>query len=162
MINRRAFFSSLTALGVWPFTSGSPDMKSSSVSSQQKANEAVVRRYANAWEKNDVATIVDCYHDEVVFHYFGRSPLAGTHMGKPAALAVLKKIKQLTNRQLIEIVDVLASDKHAMILARERFERGGRTLELKRVLIYHIRDGKLAECWVYDEDQRAVDEYYSG
>lgn len=138
------------------------DMKSSSVSSSQKANEAAVRRYATAWEKNDLATIVDCYHDEMVLHYFGRSPLAGTHKGKPAVLAALKKVGQLTNRRLLEIVDVLASDKHGMIVARERFERDGRVLELKRVLIYQVRDGKLAECWIYDEDQRAVDEYYSG
>src|SRR5258708_6809615 len=100
MIYRRNIFRSLLALGVWPFTKaalsaaaapvGAPishrenpsmsepnNMKSSSVLTSQQANEAAVRRYADAWQKNDLATIVDCYHDEVVFHYFGRSPLAG-------------------------------------------------------------------------------------
>ena len=51
---------------------------------------AVVRRYADAWAANDLRAIVDCYHDDVVFHYFGRNPLAGTHRGKAACLAVLK------------------------------------------------------------------------
>jgi ketosteroid isomerase-like protein len=63
---------------------------------------------------------------------------------------------------LLEIHDVLASDDHAVMLARERWERDGRTLEVRRVFVYHIRDGKLAEAWAYDDDQRAVDEFWGG
>jgi ketosteroid isomerase-like protein len=81
--------------------------------------------------------------------------------GKAAALAVLARVQQLTNRKLVEIHDVLVSDEHAVVLARERFERDGQQLEMKRVLVYHIRDAKLAEGWVYDDDQRAVDEWWS-
>lgn len=108
--------------------------------------ESVARRYADAWLKNDLEVLIDSYHDEVVFHYFGRSPLAGTHRGKAACLALLKKVRERTNRQLLEIHDILASDKHAVILARERFERDGRVLELNHALMYHVRDAKLAEC----------------
>jgi uncharacterized protein len=42
---------------------------------------SVVKRYADAWAANDVRAIIDCYHEGIVFHYFGRSPLAGTHRG---------------------------------------------------------------------------------
>lgn len=128
---------------------------------RREENERAIRRYSEAWQSNDVPTMIDCYHDDVVLHYFGRSPLAGEHRGKPAALAVLARVQQLTNRRLLEIHDVLASEDHAAILARERFERDGRQLELRRVLVYHLRDGKLVECWLYDEDQRAVDEFWS-
>jgi ketosteroid isomerase-like protein len=121
-------------------------------------NDTVIRRYCDAWREGDLATIVDCYHDDVVLHYFGRNPLAGSHRGKPAALAVLAKVQQVAGRTLIEIHDSLASDEHAIILARERFERDGKQIEARRVLVYHVRDGRLAECWIYDEDQRAVDE----
>ncbi len=121
------------------------------------ANEAVIRRYCQAWREGDLATLVDCYHDEVVLHWFGQNPLAGEHRGKPAALAALARLSQLANRQLVEIHDVLASDHHAVVLARERFERDGRRVETSRVLVYHVRDGKLAEAWIYDDDQRAVD-----
>ena len=128
---------------------------------RRAANEAAVRRYCEAWKAGDLPTLVDCYHDDIVLHYFGRSPLAGDHRGKAAALAVLARVQQLTNRRLVEIHDMLASDDHGVILARERFERDGRTLETKRVLLYHVRDGKLAESWIYDDDQRAVDEMWS-
>jgi hypothetical protein len=125
------------------------------------ANEAAIRRYCEAWRNGDLAAILDCYHDDLVLHYFGRSPLAGDHRGKAAALAVLARVQQLTNRRLLEIHDVLASDDHAVILARERFEQDGRQLEVRRVLLFHIRDGRLAEGWIYDDDQRAVDEWWS-
>ena len=121
----------------------------------------VVRRYADAWAANDFATIVDAYHGEIVFHYFGRNPLAGVHRGKAACLAVLKQIREKTNRKLLEIVDVQAGQRYGMVIARERFERGGNSVDVERLLKYTVRDGKLAECWVYDEDQRLIDELLS-
>jgi ketosteroid isomerase-like protein len=121
----------------------------------------VVKRYADAWVANDLRAIVDSYHDEVVFHYFGRSPLAGTHRGKTACLAVLKQVREKTNRKLVSVRDVLAGEHFGVIVAVERFERGGASVEIERMLRYRVRDGKLAECWIYDEDQRLVDEYWA-
>jgi len=95
----------------------------------------------------------------VVFHYFGRSPLAGTHRGKAACLAVLKQVRERTNRRLVEIRDVLAGGRFGLIVAVEHFERDGASVDIERLLRYRERDGKLAECWIYDEDQRRVDEF---
>jgi uncharacterized protein len=121
---------------------------------------AVVKRYADAWAASDLRAIVDCYHDEVVFHYFGHSPLAGTHRGKAACLAVLKRVRELTNRKLVAIQDVLAGERFGLIVARERFERDGAAVEIERLFRYAVREGKLGECWVYDEDQGLVDGYW--
>jgi uncharacterized protein len=120
---------------------------------------SVVRQYADAWAANDLRAIVDCYHDEVVFHYFGRSPLAGTHRGKAACLAILKQVREKTNRKLVSVRDVLAGERFGLIVAVERFERNGVSVEIERMLRYGVRDGKLSECWVYDEDQQLVDEH---
>ena len=130
-------------------------------STARAANEAAIREYCDAWQRGDVTAIFDRYHDDFVLHYFGRSPLAGEHRGKAVCLDVLAKVQELTNRKLVEIHDMLASDDHAVILARERFERDGRTLDVNRTFVYHVRDGKLAEAWIYDDDQRAVDEFWS-
>ncbi len=122
---------------------------------------AVVQRYATAWAANDVRAIFDCYHDDIVFHYFGRNPLAGTHRGKPACLAVLKQVGQKTKRKLVAIKDVMAGEHFGAVLAVERFEKeeGGESVVVERLLRYTVKDGKLAECWVYDEDQRLVDDW---
>jgi uncharacterized protein len=122
---------------------------------------SVVKRYANAWVANDLPAIIDCYHDEVAFHYFGRSPLAGTHRGKAACLAILKQVRGKTNRRLVTVRDVLAGAHFGVIIAIEQFERNAVSVEIERLLRYSVRDGKLAECWIYDEDQRLVDEHWA-
>jgi ketosteroid isomerase-like protein len=129
--------------------------------SEASASDAyrVVRRYADAWVAGDLKTMVDCYHDDVVFHYFGRSPLAGDHRGKAACLAVLKKVRDKTQRKLVAVLDVLAGEHYGLIVAVEQFERNGASLNFQRLLRYGVRDGLLSECWVYDEDQRLLDDY---
>lgn len=118
----------------------------------------VVRRYADAWAADDLKCIVDSYHDEVVFHYAGSNPLSGTHRGKPACLAVLKQVKQKTNRKLVSIRDVLAGELFGLIVAVEEFEQQGRPVQIERLLRYTVRDGKLSECWIHDSDQTLLDE----
>jgi len=44
-------------------------------------------------------------------------------------------------------------------VAVECFERDGACADIERLLRYSVRDGKLAECWIYDEDQRRVEEF---
>jgi len=117
----------------------------------------VLRRCCDAWVAGDAATVVASYADDIVLHYFGAHPLAGDHSGKAAALAVLGKVAALTKRGTPEIHDVLSSDTHAAMLARESWMDGDTPITLDRVLLFHVRDGKLAECWVYDGDQRTVD-----
>jgi uncharacterized protein len=122
---------------------------------------SVLHRYADAWIANDLRAIIDCYHDDIIFHYFGRSPLAGTHRGKTACLAILKQVRERTNRKLLSVRDVLVGEHFGVIVAVECFERNGESVEIERLLRYTVRDDKVDECWVYDEDQRLVDEYLS-
>jgi uncharacterized protein len=130
-------------------------------SEQNASIYTVVKRYAEAWLSNDLAAAGDLYHDEIAFHYFGRNPLAGTHRGKSACFAVLKQVREKTNRKLISIQDVLAGKQFGLIIALEQFERAGVSVEIERLLRFRVRDGKLVECWVYDEDQRLIDKHYS-
>jgi ketosteroid isomerase-like protein len=120
----------------------------------------IVRRYAEAWRGNDITAVFDLYHDDFVLHYFGSSPLAGDHVGKDAAISVLVEATQRSGRQLDEIEDVLGGSTFAAIVAREGVGRDG-TRVVRRVFLYTVRDGKLAECWLYDEDQRFIDTLWS-
>ena len=111
-----------------------------------------VRRYAEAWQANDIAAVFDLYHDEFVLHYFGTSPLAGDHVGKEAAIEVLVEATQRSGRQLDAIEDVLGGDRSPQSSPARASGSGSRMV--RRVFVYTVRDGKLAECWLYDEDQR--------
>jgi hypothetical protein len=50
--------------------------------------ESTLQGYREAWTAGDLERIVAAYHDDFVLHYFGESPLAGTHAGKEAALTI--------------------------------------------------------------------------
>ena len=68
------------------------------------------------------------------------------------------RIDELTPLPLSVAVDSVMADAHrAVIIARESLTAGGETREVERVLIYRVEGEQLAECWVYDEDQRFID-----
>jgi uncharacterized protein len=122
-------------------------------------NRRAVTRYANAWLAGDRAALAACYHEDFTLHYFGRNPLAGDHRGKAASLAILVEVTRRTNRKLLGIIDIMAGPERGALLVRERFERGGKAAEFERLLVYAVRDGLLWECWVWDQDQAAIDVY---
>jgi ketosteroid isomerase-like protein len=55
----------------------------------REQNEAIIRAYCDAWQRGDVAAIFALYSDAFTLHYFGRSPMAGDHVGKAVAVAAL-------------------------------------------------------------------------
>src|SRR5262245_35999518 len=122
-------------------------------------NQDVVQRYAEAWSRGDLAAIVASYHADFTLHYFGRSPLAGDHAGKAAALKALAEVSRRTKRKLLEIVGVMSGPERSAIIAREAFERDGVMANFERVFVFTTKDGQLHQCWVYDGDQAAVDHF---
>lgn len=113
-----------------------------------------VQAYADAWAAGDLMALLDRYDERFVLHYFGRSSLAGDHVGRDAALAALAEATARTERELVAIEDVLSGEGLGAIVARERLAGVG---EVRRVLLYRTTDDRLAECWLFDEDQRAID-----
>jgi len=118
-----------------------------------------LRSYAEAWQAADLERVLGAYHDDIVLHYMGESPLAGTHSGKEAVFAVLGQASYLASRKLIEVEDVLVGENLGALLAIE--DLGDPPRRVRRLLLYRVEDDKLRECWLYDEDQRFIDKLWS-
>jgi ketosteroid isomerase-like protein len=125
------------------------------------ASRDLLRAYADAWLAGDLETVLGLYADDFVLHYFGTSPLAGTHTGKEAALAALAAATTRSDRELLAIDDVMGGDSLGAIVAHERLGQGDEAREARRLLLYRTDDSHLLECWLYDEDQRFVDALWS-
>lgn len=149
-LTRRTLMAAAPALGALDVSGGGPDVR------------AAVQRYADAWTGGDLAKIVACYHDHFTLHYFGANALSGDHVGKPAALATLAEFSRRTDRRLLGVDAVLAGPERGALIAREMLGQGELTFEARRVLVYAVKDGLLAECWIYDEDQRRIDAVVGG
>ena len=122
---------------------------------------SVVRAYTDAWLAGDFMSVLDLYHDDLVLHYGGSNLLTGDHVGKDAAVTALLTVQTKTERVPLEVIDVLESDAHASAWVRERWIVDGEPVELMRLLVYRVADGKLAECWLFDHDQALVDRVLS-
>ena len=118
-----------------------------------------LRSYAEAWLAADLERVLGAYHDDIVIHYMGESPLAGSYTGKDAVFAVLGQASYRASRKLIAVEDVLVGENFGALLALE--DLGEPARRVRRVLLYRVEEGKLRECWLYDEDQRFVDELWS-
>jgi hypothetical protein len=121
--------------------------------------ERVLRSYARAWLASDLEKVLAAYHDDIELHYMGTSPLAGTHRGRDAAFAVLGQASVRTSRKLVDVKDVLVGDSLGALLAIE--DLGDPSRRVQRVLLYRVQDDKLRECWLFDEDQRFIDQLWS-
>ena len=62
----------------------------------------------------------------------------------------------------VDIHDVLANDDHVVVLSDRRATREDRRVEMRGAGVYHVRDGKIAEAWLFEWDPYAIDDFMSG
>ena len=125
-------------------------------------NIELMQRYSETLTKGQAADILP-YTDDLKLHIPGRSAHAGTFEGQDAVLAYYTRIFQDTEGRFenLGIDDIMASDTHAASLVRWRVHRGDKTLDIDRVVVYRIEDGRIAEIWVRDWDQYAYDDLFA-
>lgn len=129
------------------------------MTTQDDDTRSVIEAYAAAWSAGDLGALVALYHDDLVLHWFGANPLAGQHAGKATALSALAHATARSGRRLLGVDHILVGGDRAALEVRERFERDGRSAEVRRVLHFRIAESKLRECWVYDQDAGLIDNF---
>ena len=125
-------------------------------------NEERVRSAFDAFASKDIAAAQDLLDDNLTWHFAGKHPFSGDYTGKDAVQDVWSRRREHTGGTLgYEVHDVLANDDHVVSLLLNKGERDGKTHEWKSVSVYHMKDGKITEAWDFNEDQHAVDEFWS-
>lgn len=114
-----------------------------------------------ALEAADGPAIAELLADDVVYHFPGRSPLAGTYQGKAEIMGLFRSIAATLGAPPgLRSHDVLASEAHALDLAIHSAKRGGRPFEWRAIRLYHFGEGGLVtEIFLTIEDLHAFDEY---
>ncbi len=124
-------------------------------------NEILLRMAYDAQARGDIDAYIDLLSEDVVFHVPGRSRIAGEYRGKEEVREHFREIRSLSGGTFrTEIHDVLAGEKHVVGLVRGQAEREGAAVDLPRVHVWHVRNGKLAELWVHPADQYTFDAYW--
>jgi len=79
--------------------------------------------------------------------------LAGRYVGKAEVLSFFGKMMQLYGGTLrLQVVDILAGERHAAVLTQEESQYNGKTLTFRSVHLWEVRGGKLSAFHVYYDD----------
>ena len=124
-------------------------------------SEPLVRRAYEAQARGDVEGYLELLSEDFVLRIPGRSQIAGEYRGKDEVRRHFREIAELSGETFrTEMHDVLASDDHVVGLVNARAEREGRPVDVPRVHVWHVRDGRLTELWLHPADQHAFDAYW--
>ena len=126
------------------------------------ADVQLVQRYLDAVERGDDAAAKTLLADDVILHVPGRSPVSGSYKGVDDVLEYVHKVMQLSNGTYKrDIVIWLVMSPHIHNVTLEHAERNGRGFDFNRSTVYEVRDGKIADIQIHEEDQYAVDEFWA-
>ena len=119
--------------------------------------------YFASARRGDWDTAFGYFADDIVMHIPGRSRFAGDQRGKQAAVGYIEAVREHYGEAGIEVelIDMLDSGERVALLVRERFQRDGRTVEIRRANVYRIVEDAIAEITIFEADQYAVDELTS-
>lgn len=118
-----------------------------------------MRRYLDAMQSGDRERAFGFFADDIVLHVPGRSPYAGARRGRHAVIEYIRAALEHTDDVEVTLIDMLASDRHVALIVQERLEGGGRVLDMRRTNVYRVQNDRIAEVWIFESDQYAVDEY---
>jgi uncharacterized protein len=121
-------------------------------------NEDLLRRGYEAFAAADLDTVFSLLADDMVWHNGGSNQLSGDFRGHAEIMGFFGRLIELTGGTFrLDIHDVLANDTHGVVLATAHVERNGQQMSAREVNIWHLKDGKATEFWVFPEDSAELD-----
>jgi uncharacterized protein len=124
-------------------------------------NGALIRSGYEAFSKGDMETIAKIFGSDIRWTVSGRNQISGTYSGQEETFAFFGRLMELTDGTFaLGMHDLLASDDHVVVLAKETARRNGKSLESDDVHVWHISNGQAVEFWGISKDQNEVDKFW--
>jgi len=120
----------------------------------------LIARYVAAARSGDWDAAYAHFAEDMVVRIPGRSALAGEHRGRQVAIDYIEHAKALSRGAEVEVdlIDTLAGAERVALLVRERFHQAdGPPIDIHRANVYRVVDDRIAEIWIFEGDQYAVD-----
>ena len=115
-------------------------------------NETSIKRLYTLWQAGDTASIEREFSPKLTFEIKGKTLISGKH-DRTQFASLITKMKELSGGTFqSEIHDMLVSDRHALILATHKLNRGGAPLEYRSVQVWRFEDGSPIAGYEYLRD----------
>jgi ketosteroid isomerase-like protein len=118
--------------------------------------EELIREAYAAFGRGDVDGYLRLCASDFTFNVPGKGGISGIWVGKQGVHDLADKAMALSAGTFHEEVeDVLANDRHAVVLARHRFTRDRSLKDYRTAHVYEVRNGLLASCFEQPRDSAA-------
>ena len=102
-------------------------------------NVKLVTDFCRAWSNRNIEELVAYFSEDAVYHNMPMPPMKG----KPAIQAILSQIIAPTSAIEWEILNVAESGNVVFTERVDRFQMGGKKVELPVAGVFEIKDGKI-------------------
>jgi uncharacterized protein len=123
-------------------------------------NEALLRRVFN--EFGDPAMLAAVFAEDAEWHEPGSGPISGRYRGREAVISLFQAVVGRSHGtfRVVEIVDILVSDRHGCALVLVEAHNGERYIRTTDAIVFDFRDGQIVRGRVLSEDQTEVDAFW--
>lgn len=105
------------------------------------------------WRKRQFAPMLDLLPETASFQIAGKSVLAGKYSRANFLSQFLERQWTLSEHTFsMEVHDVLASERHALVLTTESLVREGKRVEYRCVHVWRLEGGKPSAWYLYPRD----------
>jgi ketosteroid isomerase-like protein len=116
-------------------------------------NATLLEKLYTDFSKGDLQAVLAACSDKVTFQVPGKSKLAGKYDKSNFAQQFVAQLMELSQKTLkVEIHDILASDRHGVVLASDHLVRNGQTHEFRTVHVWRFENGKPVAFYEYPRD----------
>lgn len=128
----------------------------------REQNLALMRKFCEARANKDPEAIMECLTEDVVWRYPGRNPLSREYRGKDDVAGFFRGLRELTGGNFSsETERIMVDENSAFVHELPRGTMKGKPLEWRTVLMFRLRNGKIAEVEVFQNIQHELDEWWN-
>lgn len=126
------------------------------------AHATLLEKLYSDFSKGDYQAMLDACSDQITFQVPGKSPLSGKYTKSNFVSDFVMNLLERSNKTLkIEVHDILASDRHAVVLASDHLVRDGKTVEYRAAHVWRFEGGKPVAWYEYPRDLYQYDAIWS-
>jgi uncharacterized protein len=123
-------------------------------------NAGIARRMWDAASRGDAETLLRLYAADIVWHGYGSHPLSGEVKGAEAVLDLLARAGEDVDDLRSDALDILASERGAVIHYRLTAERGPKRLNTEVLMLLRIEGDRVTRVNVVPWDQASHDAFW--
>ncbi len=122
----------------------------------------VARRYFDALEAKDFATVAGMFAEDIVWHQPGANRFSGTHRGSGAVGEMIGGMMTVSEGTFALATTGAATANGALVAVPVHFagRRAGASLAQDGIDLLRIVDDKIAEAWLFSSDPQAEDSFW--